>query len=169
MLNFIWGNSKNSKKKSRKKPRKKSKKQSNRYAKFIDISKIVSPGYYDRIPASINKSTIEENIDKAIKSKKMKVGDIFFVGSKHDRQEYGFGIVIPLKSKKLGYHLGSNDTTFGPYMALQPVVLPILQEHKIKYSKAFDKIKKWEDSDYFLHPEDEIPDIIKEMGKEKIW
>ena len=122
-----------------------------------------------RIPKKMSGREISRIINSNIKKHNMEVGDIMFVGSKHDRQEYGFAVVISKKGDKQ-YFIG-NDTQRGPY-GPQEEVYPLIKS-KVSYKKTFKDIKKWEkktakffmDDPFFTGiDENEIIEIYKESG-----
>ena len=104
----------------------------------------------------------------------MNVGDIMFIGSKHDRQEYGFAVVIPNTGKKGNTYFIGNDTERGPYGPLQDEVLPNIKS-KVVYHDTFEKIEKWQkvnetrfmDELFFTGVDKE--EIIEFYKEEKIW
>jgi len=178
MFKLLFGSKskKASKKAKAESPRKTSskKKQVKRNAKFFDIfDNVVKKSKAEfndvRIPQKMSGRDITKRINSNIKKHKMKVGDIMFVGSKHDRQEYGFAVVIP-GEKGNTYFIG-NDTQRGPYGPLHHKILPLLS--KVSYKKTFDDIKKWEKktANFFMGElffagmdEEEIIDFYKEEG-----
>lgn len=123
----------------------KSKKIKNITANFYDISNKV-PNYKDddRVPIMQVKK-LDSIIKSQIIKKKMKTGDIFFIGSSHDRQEYGFGIVL-----NDSYLLG-NSSQFGPYLVFLDEIFYTIKSKNIKYKKALKKIETWQNSR--RHPE----------------
>ena len=169
--------SKRSKKANSKVPKKtgSKKKQVKRDANFYDIFDDIvgiSKAEFDdvRIPKKMSSREISCFINSNIKKHNMQVGDIMFVGSKHDRQEYGFAVVIPPKDGKQ-YFIG-NDTQRGPYGPLQEEVYPLIKS-KVSYKKTFKDIKKWEKktAEFFMDDlffagidEKEIIEIYKEAG-----
>ena len=162
-------------------------------ARFFDISSSVTFHYkkLEYLPYTDDQAL--PRINKAIIRNKMRIGDLFFVGSSYQgRQHYGFGIVIKdieeflpknkdVPQEKL-YFIG-NDTQRGFYTPLQDEVLPILKENNVKYKDvitSYKKIKKrpWFDSLSFEDPprlffedlsKEEIEYLEDEYKKENIW
>jgi len=116
-------------------------------AKFYDIAEDVLPGYEDdgyvRVPGGKGRvaeawyEKRDRDIEDCISDKKMRVGDVIFVGSTYEtRQEYGFGVVLPREKT------GGLTYAGGEY----PVGIPleyaaVLKQHKVHYKKLLEKME----------------------------
>ena len=179
VMKFVFG--KKTKKRRNSNNKKSNKKSKSRNAKIFDISKLVTKNYSDIEYLPLTPDEAMPKINSAIRKKKMKVGDIFFVGSNYEgRQHYGFGVVVPKTLANKLYFIG-NDTQRGLYAMLQDEVLPHIKEHNVKYKDVVTKLKKKKSSFDYLSvgtpqrlffddlSKDEIKYLEAEYKKENIW
>ena len=105
-------------------------------AKFIDISSIVD-NKYDTEGYVTNGNKHSTNIEKYIsKHKKLKTGDILFVGSSYcGRQYYGFIMVDKREGKKW---VGAEKCTDLPFESTS--LKEYLISKKIKYKELFESL-----------------------------
>lgn len=144
----------------------KSKKKKKSYtAKFFDLRKYFKEKTNEVINNNLSNRQISLRLKNIIKEKKMRPGDIFYIGEEElydndislNSQKYqfeGWGLVIPknfneeihsIKEKtKRGYILSDS----GPNLLLPKENKPFsfILNKNIKYKNAIKKIKKWENS-----------------------
>lgn len=122
-----------------------------------------------------------EKESEIIKSHKMNIGDIVYVGSSNDsRPEYGWGIVFDNNGHYLS---GENDgsdllinimSTTDNHLTKNHVKLKkYIQKHNIKYENIFRDIMNsdldftWFDLDYY--GTDEFDSIVNNYKKYNLW
>ena len=102
-------------------------------ARLLDLYDLIGPT--DKTLEEIAKMANEyaQNAANAVN-----IGDILFCGTPHDRQEYGFYIVLPDGENKVAKCMGEG---WGAGWVAGGVIdqKDILQEHNVKYDDMFTK------------------------------
>ena len=121
-----------------------------------------------------------EKESQIIKSHKMNIGDIIYVGTKYEtRPEYGWSIVYDNQGHYLSLENGANsliDIMETSENSLSPNYLELkkyIYKHNIKYQNAFRNILNseldfcWFDLEYY--GQTEFDTIVQKYKKHKLW
>jgi len=152
---------------------------------FFDIANKIDPEFkennYHRVPnGNLGKSfhkKLHNKIIKIINEKKMKIGDILFIGSSFkNRQEYGFAIIIPSKN---GKYIGYTTGEYGLYIPIEDFwngELNTLSSHNLSYKKIINEMinnrHKNKLFDLFLgtwQKKKDFIDIIESYKRKNLW